>query len=220
MVTPELSPATSEDVVPSGDHELRAFLGLDLTGRDGSDGRLLECTMTDCRADDLALNGTRVLDCSVDTLAATTLTAARGTWGDVTLTGCRIGVLDAPTSTWTDVTVRSGKIDFLNLRAATLTRVRFEDCWLGEVRFGGAGLEHVVAVDCRIDSLELRGATAAEVDLREARLGRHDGVEHLRGVRISAGQLVELAPALAAHVGLLVGDAPAPTRARSRGRRP
>ena len=145
------------------------------------------------------------------------LGAVRSTWRDVTLTGCRFGAFDATSSTLTDVTIHGGKFDFVNLRGATLTRVVFEDCLLGELHLAETGLQSVRFSDCRIESLELRNAKATDVDLRGADLRGVDGVEHLRGARISDAQLQRLAPALAEHVGILVGDPPAAPRGSSAG---
>jgi uncharacterized protein YjbI with pentapeptide repeats len=200
--------AVADELAAGVDLELRRFHDLDLTGRDASSGRLLECSIIDCRLDGVVLDGTRVLDCELAGLGATTLSASRSTWRGVTIVNCRFGALDGASAALTDVEIRGGKIDFLNLRGASLARVSISDCWLGEMHLGGASVSELTLTDCRVDSLEMRGVVASQVDLRGADLRLVDGVEHLRGCRISAVQLQHLAPALAAHVGLLVGDPP------------
>ena len=217
MALTDLVPGSAADLVVGADLELREFRGLDLDGSDGSAGRLLECAVVDCRLDGVLFGGTRVLGSELTELRATTLGAVRSTWRDVTFTGCRFGAFDATSSALTDVTFSGGKFDFVNLRGATLTRVVFEDCLLGELHLADAGLQSVRFADCRIESLEMRSATATDVDLRGADLRGVDGVEHLRGTRISEAQLQRLAPALAGHVGILVGDPPAARRGRPRG---
>jgi uncharacterized protein YjbI with pentapeptide repeats len=213
----DLVPADAADLVVGADLELREFRGLDLDGSDGSSARLLECVVVACRLDGVLLGGTRVLGSELTELRATTLGAVRSTWRDVTLTGCRFGAFDATSSALTDVTFRGGKFDFVNLRAATLARVVFEDCLIGELHLADATLRAVRFADCRIESLEMRNATASDVDLRGADLRGVDGVEHLRGTRISEAQLQRLSPALAEHVGILVGDPPPRRRGRPRG---
>jgi uncharacterized protein YjbI with pentapeptide repeats len=212
----ELVPADVGDLVAGADLELREFRGLDLAGSDANAARLLECVLVDCRLDGVLLGGARVLGSELSELRATTLGAVRSTWRDVTMTGCRFGAFDATSSSLTDVRISGGKFDFMNLRGATMTRVVVEDCLIGELHLAGASLRTVRFADCRIDSLEMRNATAAELDLRGADLRVVDGVEHLRGARISEAQLQQLAPALAEHVGLLVGDPPAVRRSRPR----
>ena len=81
----DLEPAAADEFAPAGDLELRSFTDLDLSGRDGSNGRLLECALTNCRADGLVLAGTRVLETSFDGVAATAVDAQRSTWRDVTM---------------------------------------------------------------------------------------------------------------------------------------
>ena len=57
-------------------------------------------------------------------------------------------------------------------------------------------------VDCNIDELNVAGATLSGVDLTGARLRSLIGVESLRGAIVSSEQLIDLAPILAAQLGL------------------
>ena len=60
----------------------------------------------------------------------------------------------------------------------------------------------VTFVDCTVDELDITGATLTAVDLSGARLRSLIGVESLRGAIIGEGQLLDLAPLLAAQLGL------------------
>jgi uncharacterized protein YjbI with pentapeptide repeats len=68
---------------------------------------------------------------------------------------------------------------------------------LSELRFAG----------CDLEGLELAGVTLAGSDLRTNELAGLKGVACLRGATVDALQLLALAPALAAHVGLVVEQA-------------
>jgi uncharacterized protein YjbI with pentapeptide repeats len=101
--------------------------------------------------------------------------------------------------------LRGGKIDYLNLREARLTDVVFHGCVLSEADFGGARLERVEFRDCVLRRADLTAVRMKDVDLRgAAELDIARGVERLAGAVISPGQLLELAPAFAAQIGVRV----------------
>ncbi len=94
-------------------------------------------------------------------------------------------------------------LDVVNLRGAVLDEVVFEDCRLREVDLGGAQLTGVSFAGCRIERLDLTGATLTEVDLRGAvALDVARGLDRLGGAVLDVGQVLELAPALAAQLGV------------------
>lgn len=101
--------------------------------------------------------------------------------------------------------VRGGKIDYLNLRKARLKDVVFEGCVLSEPDFGDAHLVRVEFRDCVLKRAEFSGARMESVDLRAvAELDIARGVDRLAGAVISPLQLMELAPAFAAQIGVRV----------------
>ncbi|MER7759617.1 pentapeptide repeat-containing protein [Streptomyces sp. NPDC097619] len=105
------------------------------------------------------------------------------------------------------VVFRNCKFDSVNFRAARLREVAFVDCLLRDADFAGAALNDVVFPGSTLESVRLDGAGLAKTDLREARaLGITSGFEALRGAVISTPQLFDLAPSLAAHLGLTVKD--------------
>ena len=65
-------------------------------------------------------------------------------------------------------------------------------------------LDRVVFADCRLAGADFTGARLADVDLRGADLQIERGVESLGGAVISPSQLVDLAPAFAAQIGVRV----------------
>ncbi|MFG2873594.1 pentapeptide repeat-containing protein [Streptomyces sp. NPDC048337] len=99
------------------------------------------------------------------------------------------------------------KFDSVNLRGATLRDVAFVDCLLRDVDFGGATLTGVSFPGSTLDVARFDRAALTRVDLSEALgLGIASGIEALKGAQISAVQLLDLAPALARHIGLTVKE--------------
>lgn len=185
-------------------HDGLLFDGVDASGVDATDAKFTGCVLNDCRADDLVLTGARVLDCRIRGLSATTAPWRSSTWQEVVLEQTRIGALTASTASMTRVAFTGGRIDFANLRESSLTDVTFTDCDLRDLDAMGAHLTRVRFENCRLGSLELSAARLRDVDVSTSELEGIAGVESLRGLTISEFQLTQLAPALAAHVGLTV----------------
>jgi uncharacterized protein YjbI with pentapeptide repeats len=95
-----------------------------------------------------------------------------------------------------------GLLDVVNLRGAVLEDVVFEDCRLREVDLGGARLTRVSFPGCRLERLDLTKATLSAVDLRGAELDVARGLDRLGGAILDIGQVLDLAPALAAQLGI------------------
>jgi uncharacterized protein YjbI with pentapeptide repeats len=175
---------------------------LDLSGVVARDARFLGCAFTGCRCDDLDLAGSRLVDCTVAGVTATTAAWRSTTWQDVTVDGFRIGALTLPAARLTRVRFTGGRVDFGNLRDTDLTDVVFRDCDLRELDAAGARWTRVRFEDCRLGHLDVSGATLSAVDLSPSELEGVAGVGGLRGARISPAQLVQLAPAFAEHLGV------------------
>ncbi|MFF5448309.1 pentapeptide repeat-containing protein [Streptomyces sp. NPDC012888] len=99
------------------------------------------------------------------------------------------------------------KFDSVNFRGSTLKDVVFVDCLLRDVDFGGASLTAVSFPGSTLDAARLDRAALTRVDFSGAlALGIASGIEALRGATISSLQMLDLAPALARHIGLTVKD--------------
>jgi uncharacterized protein YjbI with pentapeptide repeats len=79
------------------------------------------------------------------------------------------------------------------------------DCQLVEPDLSEASLTQVSFEGTRLVSPELGRATLRQVDLSAAELIGPRGLTGLRGATISTAQLIDLAPALAAELGIRVG---------------
>ncbi len=105
-----------------------------------------------------------------------------------------------------DVKFASAKLNLVNFRSSKLKRVLFQDCDMTEVDFQGANLSDVKFENCDLSRAEFSGATFSKVDLRGSEISTVKGVSSMRGVRIGTSQLISIAGALAAEMGLAVDD--------------
>ena len=186
------------------DYEAIDFVDRDFTGQDASDARFLACRMLRCRLDGLSLRRARIIESMLADVHGATVEMTDSTWRDSRLSGGRLGAAALTAATWTGIRVRGSKLGFLDLAGARLEDVIFEGCEIGGLDVRSARLRSVGFIDCTIDELNVAGATLAKVDLSGARIRSLVGVENLRGAIVSSEQLIDLAPILAASLGLEV----------------
>ncbi|MDX3834036.1 pentapeptide repeat-containing protein [Streptomyces europaeiscabiei] len=190
---------------PDGDYDGLEFREEDFAGQDGGGARFMDCALRGCALDETRLHRARVLDSVLTGIRGVGTDLAEATLRDVELVDARLGGVQLHGAVLERVLVRGGKIDYLNLREARLKDVVFEDCVLVEPDFAGAGLERVAFVGCALKGADLSGVTLVDVDLRgAASVEIVRGVDRLSGAVISAAQLMDLAPVLAAEMGIRV----------------
>ncbi|WP_055490528.1 pentapeptide repeat-containing protein [Streptomyces sp. TP-A0356] len=202
---PELVAHTGGELVPDGDYDGLEFRDADLAGQDGGGARFMDCALTGCALDETQLHHARVIDSVLTGIRGVGTDLSEATLRDVELVDARLGGAQLHGAVLERVLVRGGKIDYLNLRKAKLKDVVFEGCVLVEPDFGGARLERVEFVDCVLKGADLTAATLVDVDLRRAaEVDIARGVGRLSGAVISHAQLLDLAPVLAAEMGVRV----------------
>jgi uncharacterized protein YjbI with pentapeptide repeats len=201
---PDLTPFDGERLEADGDYVAIDFVDVDFAGQDAPDVRFLECRLQRCGFDGASMRRARIADSLLNDVHAATVDFADTTWRETQMRGGRLGAVTLVGATWTGIRIRGTHVGFMNLAGAHLQDVQFEGCEIGSLDARGAELQSVAFVDCRVDELNVAGATLARVDLSGARLRTLVGVESLRGAIISHEQLVDLAPLLAAQVGLEV----------------
>jgi uncharacterized protein YjbI with pentapeptide repeats len=175
--------------------------------------------------DDLFASHARFSQCLLTDVTLTGGNWRKTTFADVRFEDSRLLGPDLAASHWRDSEIRRGiasgvqwfdsdlrrvhfeqvKLDAVNFRGAAMVDVVFTDCRLREADFGGTKLTRVRFPGCTFQDADFSRAKLKDVDLRGARLHFKAGLDALRGATIDGGQLVELAPALAAHVGLRIG---------------
>ncbi|MFJ3672004.1 pentapeptide repeat-containing protein [Streptomyces sp. NPDC090106] len=204
---PPLEPYEGGELEPDGDYDGLDFRELDLVGQDGSGARFMDCALTGCALDETRLRNVRVLDSRLSGARGVGTNLSEATLRDVEVLDARLGGTQLHGAVLERVVVRGGKIDYLNLRGARLRDVVFENVVLVEPDFGGATLERVEFPGCVLKGADLTHATLTDVDLRgAAEVGIARGADRLSGAVISPVQLMDLAPVLAAEMGLRVED--------------
>ena len=190
----------------NGDYEAVDFVDRDFTGHAAPGAAFRSCHIGRCRLDGLSIPRSRMSECLVEDVSAMTIDLTDSVWRDTLVVGGRIGALSASGATWSDVRVRGAKLDFVDLSGTRLTDVVFEACLIGELDLADAQVRSVRIVDSQVTELNVEGAKLAGLDLVGAALQRLRGIESLRGAIVSHQQLLDLAPVLAAHVGLQVRE--------------
>ncbi|MFN2462829.1 MAG: pentapeptide repeat-containing protein [Candidatus Dormibacteria bacterium] len=173
---------------------------------EGRGGRIQGCELRDLGFGGRGLGGltaTDVLMVRVDLSAAD---LSRASLTRVRFVDCRLLGANLAEATLTGVAFENCTLELSNLRYGRLARVKFERCALEKVDFAHAQLADVRFVGSRLEGADLRGAKLDAVDLCGSHLRGLQGLASLRGATIDTGQLVELAPDLAADLGISVQD--------------
>lgn len=205
LALPEPLPVAEPALAAGGDYDAVLFDGADLTGAAAPGVRLLDCVLRACVLDEADLGRARLLDTVLQAPRGVGAVLADAVLRDVELLDARLGGVRLSGAELNRVLVRGGKIDYLNLRQARLIDVTFRECVLVEPDFAGARLERVAFEDCELRGADFTQATLRDVDLRAAMpLEVTRGIDRLAGAAVTPSQLLDLAPALAAHLGLRV----------------
>ena len=199
---PDLTPGDPSVLRAHGTYEALSFSGDDLTGMDLTDVGFTGCSLAALNAHELELTRARVTDSQLHHLDVPTVSAAYAALRGVVVEDSRLGVLQCIEGTWDSVHVRNAKIGYVSLRGATVRDVRFTGCVVDELDLTGAAVQRVSFDDTEVGSLDVSGATLEDVDLRAVDLPEITGLAHLRGATINDLQLQQLAPAMAAQLGI------------------
>lgn len=202
---PPLVEYEGEGLEPDGDYDGVLFGGTDLADASGPGARFMDCELRGCALDRTELVRARFIDSVLTGVRGVGTDLAGASLRDVEIVDARLGGVQLHGAVLERVLVRGGKIDYLNLRKARLKDVVFEGCVLSEPDFGEAQLVRVEFRDCVLKRADFSSVRMESVDLRTvAELDIARGVERLAGAVISPSQLMELAPAFAAQIGVRV----------------
>ncbi|GAB3179687.1 pentapeptide repeat-containing protein [Nesterenkonia halophila] len=187
-----------------GQAEGMRFAGATLADVDLAGGSIVGCRLDGVTLDGVDLTGATVAESMITGLGAAYLDARRTTWRDVEIADSRIGAAELYDAGLDGVRISTSKLDLVNLRGARIADVDLVDTHLVELDLGGAEATRLRLRGCRVDTLDLTDAWLADVDLRGAQLSRIVGLDRIGGAVISPEQLVELAGAFAAQLGVRV----------------
>ena len=178
----------------------------DLSGAGLSAISLLSCRFSEVFANDTDLAAARLVDCRLERLSATYLHSPRSTWRTVELVDSRIGAWELYDADVESVLIEDCRLGFANLAGTAVRDVLIRATRIDELDLSGIDAQRVRFEDCRVGTLRLHGGSLSDIDLRGLEMTVVNGVGSLAGATISSGQLSELAPLLAQHLGLRVED--------------
>jgi uncharacterized protein YjbI with pentapeptide repeats len=178
----------------------------DLSGVSVAQVRLLECALVDCKADTAELPGITAVDVYVGGLTAQTLNFKEGDWRDATWAEMRVGALLVDGGELTDVTIRDSRVDLLSLRGTRIRRLTLSNCRVDTLDVSMATVAEIAVHGGSVGELLSDGARMVRVDVSDTTLGAVGHPGSLRGLVLSSAQIDDIAPALAAHLGIEVHD--------------
>ena len=191
----------------------------DLSGGDLSALTLLSCRFSEVFANDTDLAAARLVDCRLERLSATYLHSPRSTWRTVELVDSRIGAWELYDADVESLLMEDCRLGFTNLAGTTVRDLLIRATRIDELDLSGIDAQRVRFEDCRVGTLRLHGGSLSDVDLRGLEMRTVSGVGSLAGATVSSGQLSELAPLLAQHLGLQVTDQDHAQNATTRSKR-
>lgn len=204
-VSPPDLPPRLEPGRPSRGADLLA-VRLDLDGTvDLAHSSLEQCTIT-ADADGIDLTGATLIDVEITDARIASLRLRDANLRRVRITGGRLGTLDLSGTRIDELELRGVRIDYLNLGGAKATDVEIADCGIRTLDMPQAELVRLRVADTRTDEVDPRGLRATHVDLRGLDAGAFLDANSLRGTTLSSFQVQQLAPVLAAGIGIHVRD--------------
>jgi uncharacterized protein YjbI with pentapeptide repeats len=212
LSTPKVTPPSLDGLEvgdPSAVRSGEDIDGLSLTGADFSDLRLdsvtfQESELIEATMRETHLPGCRFLDVRFTRLDARDVAAPDSTWRDSEIGFSRLGAVSIYGAKVNSLRLTSCKVGYLNMRGSSVADLVIENSTIEDLDLAETALTRASFPGSSIGNLTLRGARLQHVDLRGARLGAVTSVVDLRGATIDHVQLTELAPALAAGLGIHV----------------
>lgn len=207
LALPELPAAGPLRLEVGGDYDTEEYTGVDPAGQDGRGARFLDCAVRAADLGEARLTDVRILSSVLEQVRGVGTQLAGARLRDVEVREARLGGVQLHGGKLERVRFVGGKFDYVNFRQSTFKDVAFEGCVLVEPDLAGADLTRVSFHDCELRGVSLAQATLRDVDFRRAAvLELAEGFDRLAGGVVTPAQLMELAPGLAARMGLRVAS--------------
>lgn len=191
------SPARSADLIAAR---------LDLSGTvDLAYATLEQCTLS-ADADAVDLTGATVIDVEMSGARIASLRMRDAGVRRVKISGGRIGTLDLSEARISELDLRDARIDYLNLGAAKVTDLDISGCAIRTIDMPQSELTRVRFTATSSDEVDPRGMRAKDVDLRGLDALAYLDANSLRGTTLSYFQVQQLAPVIAAGLGIQIKD--------------
>ncbi len=201
---PDLPPAL-EPAAPSRRSDVFAAR-LDLAGTVDLGYSTLEQCVVAADADAVDLTGGTVVDVDLSGVRIASLRMRDAGVRRVRIRGGRIGTLDLSQASVAELELREVRIDYLNLGAAKVTDLEVIGCTIRTIDLPQAELTRVRFADTSSDEIDTRGMRAKDLDLRGLDALSYLDANSLRGATLTSFQVQQLAPVIAAGIGIQVKD--------------
>ncbi|CAN5282120.1 pentapeptide repeat-containing protein [soil metagenome] len=207
--TPRLSPPSLVDLAdaparPRAGADGERWHGADFTGLSLSTVTYCEVELSATVMDQTTLTACRFIDVRLVDSDILSISAPHSTWRDCEVVGGRIGVASLTDATLSSVVFTGLRIGYLSLRGSKVTDIEFRACVIDELDLGSAEVQRASFPRTRIGELHLHEVRLKHVDLRQAEVSLVVSPGGLRGAVITGEQLRDLAPVLAAEIGIVV----------------
>lgn len=171
--------------------------GIEVRSLDLDEVRLSDCDLGAARLTRFGLLDCELVRCDLANVLGRDSSAVRAVLAESRMTG-----FAWPEGSLQDVVFRGCRLDLASLRFARLERVTFEDCILREADFQGARMSSVRFHDCDLTGASFHEARFERSELRRCRLEDLRGADGLRGLAMEWSDVVTLAGAFAAALGV------------------
>ncbi|MGO4487464.1 pentapeptide repeat-containing protein [Microbacterium sp. 2RAF4] len=179
---------------------------LDLAGTVDLAYSTVEQCVVSADADAVDLTGASVVDVDMSGVRIASLRMRDAGVRRVRINGGRIGTLDLSEAHVSELDLRDVRIDYLNLGAAKVTDLEITGCAIRTIDMPRAELTRVRFTSTSSDEVDPRGMRAKDLDLRGLDALGYLDANSLRGATLTSFQVQQLAPVLAAGIGILVKD--------------
>lgn len=197
---PRLEPAQSS----RGADLLQA--SLHLTGPvDLAHSSLEQCSLT-ADADSIDLTGATILDVAATDLRVASMTLRNTGIRRLRITGGRIGTLDLSGARIDELEIRDVRLDYLTLGGAKGSDILIADSTIRTLDLPQAEITRMAFVGCTSGEVDPRGLRAKDVDLRGLDADVFTDANSLRGTTLTTLQVQQLAPVIAAGLGIQIRD--------------
>lgn len=204
---PGLAPLTAEGLRAQREHSHVELVELDLLGEHLTQLWLETARVKGCRLEGAELRRLRCEQVVFDTCDFANSRWLDCAFSEVAFLDCRFTGASISGGRLSEVVMRACQLRLAKLSHLGRLHALLEHCDLRGALLMESDLCEVRFVDSDLGDLELFNMDLTGSDLRDNELGGLKGVGCLRGATIDALQLLALAPALAAHVGLVVEEA-------------
>lgn len=166
----------------------------------------LEQCVISADADAIDLTGATLLDVDMAAVRVTSLKLRNAGIRRLRINGGRIGTLDLSGTRIDELELRDLRIDYLSLGGAKATDILIADSTIKALDMPQAELTRVGFENCRSEEVDPRGMRALDVDLRGLDADGFMDTNSLRGTTLTSIQIQQLAPMIAAGLGVQIKD--------------